>query len=277
MKIFVTGGTGFIGSHFLKKCANSGIEVVALRRSKNSLCKINLSSEPNWIEGDLSSVQKRDFKGIDCLVHLASAGVSEKLCWTELLRVNVLESVNLWLNAANAGVKNFLICGSCFEYGKSGDCFDFIPTDAPLLPATPYASSKAAATMSAIGLATERNVSVKILRPFHVYGEGESSQRLWPSLRKAALSGEDFRMTKGEQIRDFVHVTQVAEELGNHCLNWQVPQGQVSIKNLGTARSQTLIKFCKHWWTRWDATGTILPGTVPYRPNEVMRYVPKIN
>lgn len=45
---------------------------------------------------------------------------------------------------------------------------------------------------------------------FHVYGEREAETRFWPSLRRAALAGEDFPMTKGEQIRDFMPVETLA-------------------------------------------------------------------
>ena len=57
----------------------------------------------------------------------------------------------------------------------------FIPTDAPLEPTGPYHASKAAATMAALGLAVDRKLSLSVLRPFHVFGEGEEETRFWPA------------------------------------------------------------------------------------------------
>ena len=51
------------------------------------------------------------------------------------------------------------------------------------------------------------------MRLFQVFGEGESENRLWPSLKKAAISGENVDMTKGEQLRDFIPVEDVANQL----------------------------------------------------------------
>ena len=58
--------------------------------------------------------------------------------------------------------------------------------------------------------AEEHQLSLEILRVFHVSGEGESQNRFWPSLRRAALAGEDFQMRAGEQIRDFLNVLDVS-------------------------------------------------------------------
>jgi nucleoside-diphosphate-sugar epimerase len=73
-----------------------------------------------------------------------------------------------------------------------------------------YPTSKAAASTATIGLANTTKANLFLGRIFQVFGEGEAENRLWPSLRKAALAGEDFPMTPGEQIRDFIPVEDVA-------------------------------------------------------------------
>jgi Nucleoside-diphosphate-sugar epimerases len=52
MKIFLTGGTGFLGSHFINIAHNAGHQLVCIRR-KGSQPKINLQKSPIWVEGDL--------------------------------------------------------------------------------------------------------------------------------------------------------------------------------------------------------------------------------
>jgi len=88
-----------------------------------------------------------------------------------------------------------VVVGSCFEYGRSGEWYEFIPPDAPLEPTQTYPASKAAASVAFYQLAVELNLRLSIHRIFQVFGEGEVESRLWPSLRKAAASGADLEMT----------------------------------------------------------------------------------
>ena len=276
MRLFVTGGTGFIGSHFLNLAIANNHHVVAIRRNEDSKPRIPLAAEPEWLTKSLNNIVESDLEGTDCLVHLASCGVTQSESWETLFQVNVLESLNLWNRAINAGIKKLIICGSCFEYGRSGEHYEFIPVDAPLLPATPYAASKAAASTAAIGLASDKEISITIMRPFHVYGEGEDMCRLWPSLRMAALLGKNYPMTAGQQVRDFVKVEIVACAFLAEATQQNFQFGQALVRNLGSGQPQTVLSFCQTWWKKWNAAGAIQPGAIAYRKNEVLRYVPQL-
>jgi nucleoside-diphosphate-sugar epimerase len=134
MKITITGATGLIGSHLLKELTKYYPEVSALRR-KGARPRIPLERDPIWIEGQLNDLTEKDLKGTDCLIHLAAHGVDPREAnWEDCFRWNVIESVELWRRAASAGVRNFIICGSCFEYGATGDSCEYISVDAPLRP-----------------------------------------------------------------------------------------------------------------------------------------------
>lgn len=277
MRIFVTGGTGFIGSHFVKLAIRAGHDVIALRRS-GSRPPISMEIEPRWVEAPLDRVPTEYLKNVEALVHFAAHGVVEpqQASWDECFFWNVTASLKLWQNAQHAGVKRFLICGSCFEYGSSGEKFDFVPPSAPLEPTGPYHSSKAAATMAAIGFAVDKQVCVTILRPFHVYGEGEAQHRFWPSLLRAASLGEDFNMTEGNQLRDFQPVEETAQAF-LAALDHPTERGKATIKNLGSGTPVALKDFANYWWNYWQASGTIMLGQIPYRANEVMRFVPELH
>lgn len=276
MKIFVTGGTGFIGSHFLKQAVAAGHSVVVLRRA-GSEPRVALQFAPEWAEGKLDDDWSEKLSQCQAVVHLAAAGVSPQTAgWDELFEVNVRQSLNLWRQAAKAGVKQLLVCGSCFEYGQSGERYEFIPANAPLEPTHAYAASKAAATMAALALAREHQLELLMLRPFHAFGEGEEKTRFWPALRRAALTGEDFPMTAGEQVRDFVPVETVAENFVAALVRTDLRAGAPKIENVGTGKPQTLRAFAEYWWRHWEAKGKLKIGEMPYRANEVMRYVPQI-
>lgn len=275
MRIFVTGGTGFIGSHFLKLAIDQGYEVVALRRP-GSTPRIQLQKEPIWIDGTLEDDLRAGFSGCNTLVHLASHGVDLQATWEDCFRWNVVASIVTWHAAVEAGVRRLIIAGSCFEYGQSAENYDFIPCSAPLLPTASYHSSKAAATMAAIGLAIDKQVQVAVLRPFHTYGEGEAAHRFWPALRNAALAGENFPMTSGTQLRDFTHVSDMAAKFVEAVKRTDLQPGKPVIENLGSGHPCTLYEFARSEWERLGATGQLIPNMIPMRKNEVMRYVPEL-
>ena len=174
MRIFLTGATGFIGSHILNESVKYNHEIIALKRETHSKTKVKLISNPIWKFGELSKTTEEDLKNIDTVLHLASHSANvpyDNL--TNCLKVNLIDTINFFEMAYNCGVRKFITTGSCFEYGKKGEDYEFIPPSAPLLPTQTYPASKAAASIALIQWALEKNVSLSILRLFQIYGEGE--------------------------------------------------------------------------------------------------------
>lgn len=271
MKIFLTGGTGFVGSHFLAQALEQGHEVVALRRP-GSQPRIELRQQPTWVDGALDDDHSASLAGVDVLVHLASHtpnppydSLDKCLYW------NVFASLQLARQAVEQGIKHFIVAGSCFEYGRSAERVEYLDIDTPLEPTLSYPTSKAAASIAFQGLARELNLHLKLLRIFQVYGEGEPASRLWPSLRAAALAGKDFRMSAGEQVRDFIPVEEVARQFVQALDFTDVLPGQPRVEHVATGKPQSLLEFSQHWWRHWGGTGQLIVGAVPYRHNEMMR------
>jgi nucleoside-diphosphate-sugar epimerase len=277
VRILVTGATGFIGSHFVNYASSAGQDIVALRRSAGSVPRIVLARNPEWLTAAISQVTERELAGIDAIVHLAAAGISPRTgTWDELLEWNVVAPAKLMLTAANAGVKRFVAAGSCFEYGRAGERYEFIPTDAPLEPTGPYAASKAAGGLLLRTIAEEKKLKLSYLRLFSVFGEGQHESNLWPMIRRAALAGENLPLTSGEQVRDFIPVERVAAELLSAARDETLEAGVPRVCNIGTGRPQTVRQFAEHWWREFGAQGQLLIGKLPYRSDEVMRYVPQV-
>ena len=276
MHIFLTGGTGFIGSHFIKLALEKSHNIKAIKRGKNSFPKILLPNNPDWLIKNFSELEKNDLHDCETLIHLASHSTNIPYDTLEnCMNFNVIETLKLFNLAFASGIRKFIITGSCYEYGKKGEEYNFIPPDAPLFPTQSYPASKAAASILLIQWALERNVSLKILRLFQVYGEGELKTRLWPTLKDKAIKGEDLKMTFGEQIRDFIKVEDVAKLILSESLN--LKKDNISIMNIGSGKPTKLKDFVKHNWSVLNAKGMIKFGEIPYRKNEIMRFVPKIN
>ena len=278
MKVLLTGASGFIGRHTLKALLDAGHDVSAIHRNGDHLSE----DKVRWVH---SSLEKPDWNKIErelngerfALLHLAASGVDpKKHNWEDCFRCNVTHALEFWLESIKRGADRIVTCGTCFEYGSAAEKHAFIPTSAALEPLNAYAASKAAATMALHGVSSAFGISSLSLRPCVVFGEGEAEYRLWPSLRRAALSGHDFPMTAGTQIRDFVPVQHVAGELARGVARSDLPTGRLTIENVGSGKGQTILEFAAEWWHKWEATGSLLPGALETRKHEADRFVPLI-
>lgn len=276
MKLFVTGGTGFVGSHFVQQALANGYEVIAQRRP-GSISRLPLKREPIWVDRALDRDFEIELAGCDAIVHFAShtpnppyAPLDECLYW------NVYATTRLIQQAAVQGVRNVLVAGTCFEYGAAAVGQEYVHPSTEMRPALTYPISKAAATTACLGLARHLGLRLQVLRIFQVFGEGESSTRFWPALRAAAQEGRNFPMSAGSQVRDFIAVEDVAFQF-MRALNFSgVECGQPHIRNVGTGKAQSLLEFAQHWWTKWKAQGQLLPGEMGLRPGELPRLVANV-
>jgi nucleoside-diphosphate-sugar epimerase len=165
-----------------------------------------------------------------------------------------------------------VVAGSFAEYGRAADRHEFLPADAALEPTSPYAASKAAACMLAVALAAQHQLELCYLRIFSAFGEGQHESNFFPSLRRAALSGEDFPMTSGEQVRDFIPVEDVARAILAAARMPGVEPGRPRMMNVASGRPVALRDFAQDWWRRLGARGRLLAGAVPYRSAEPKRF-----
>jgi nucleoside-diphosphate-sugar epimerase len=278
MKLFVTGGTGFIGSHFLRQALSAGHEVVALRRKSDSRTKFAIPKEPIWIEASLGKLDASLWSGVDVLVHLAAGGVTpQPATWESCYQVNVVDTLALVSSALDAGVRRVFVSGSYAEYGLAGLRYDLIPPDAPLEPTDPYAASKASSCVALAALCRARKFELAYYRLFSVYGDGQNAQNFWPQIRSAALSGADFDMTAGSQVRDFINVQDAVNILLEACSRADLKMGVPHIRNLASGEPITLRDFALRVWKESRARGKINFGAIPNRPNEVARYIPLLS
>ena len=276
MRILLTGGTGFIGSHLLKELLQVDHYVVALRRP-GSLPVIQLQHQPLWLESSLFDLNANDLEGFDVVIHLASAGVSpQKASWQELQQINVAAGLHLIQLAHDAGVRRFVAAGTCFEYGTESQAWDCIPPNASLKPITPYGSSKAAGFLMLEAFAKANPMEFFYGRIFTAYGEGQFSGNLWPSLRQTAIAGNDFPMTDGENIRDFIPVADVARHLRTAAERRDIQSDQPLVVNIGSGYGLRVVDFAQQQWQHFGATGSLQPGAIRGRPDQMQRCVADI-
>ena len=277
MKLFVTGGTGFVGSHFLQQALAAGHDVIAQRRP-GSRPRLQLTREPVWVDRALDQDFEAELAGCDAVVHLASHTPNPPYAPLDVcLYWNVYATTRLIQQAAAQGVKNVMVAGTCFEYGVAAEGQDFVHPATEMRPSLSYPISKAAATTACMGLARQLSLRLQVLRIFQVFGEGEAATRFWPALRSAALEGRDFAMSAGVQVRDFIEVSEVATQFLNAIEFNGVMPGEPQLRNVGTGRAESLLEFARAWWAAWGATGQLMPGHVGLRPGELARLVANVD
>lgn len=273
MNIFVTGATGFVGGYFVNEALSRGHKVTGLIRT-DSKPKIAPRACVHWTRVELNKIATNDLAGADVLVHFASVGVSpQKSTWEELYFWNVMVLLRLLEAAASAEIKKIIIAGSFIEYGLSADDYELIPVTAALRPTTPYAASKASGFELAHSFCIKNSISLVYKRIYSAYGIGQYQGNFWPSLRAAALGGEDFPMTSGEQIRDFISADKVAQQFMDS-VEAEMDSGSIPVvQNVCTGQGISVLEFAKYWWQELNAKGVLLPGAVKSRGNEPIRFV----
>ena len=207
-RVMLTGASGFIGRQTVPYLLAAGFEVHAAGTRP-----IEGLREVMWHTVDLldASSARRLVAAVQPshVLHLAWH-VPPGQFWTSLENVRwVQASVEILLAFAEHGGRRWVSAGSCAEYdwSGSGTCQE---DETPLAPATLYGACKGALHSIQLHVARQAGFSVATGRVFHVYGPYEPPARLAPSVIRALLRGEAAPCTHGRQIRDFLHVEDVA-------------------------------------------------------------------
>lgn len=260
MKIFLTGHTGFIGSELYSLLKSTHFSVISFERN-------DLRSKDNIY--DFLKLHRANSD--DLLINLACVGVNATESLEDCLKFNLLTTLNLCNIACDFGIAKYIFTGSCFEYGLSGNTNNFLDEDSNLLPTGSYATSKVISYYALKEFFSNNSAVVAYLRLFQVYGESESGNRLFPSLLKAAQSGDDFEMSDGEQVRDFIHVSHVNNYLFRLVENFKL-YSNFNILNVCSGVPTSVKDFANYHWARVNAKGKILFGRKK-RKNEFARIV----
>jgi len=221
-KIMVTGGAGFIGSHIVDRILKQDYEVVVIDDLSQGRLD-NISGHLNdkkfkFIKADIRDLGKVEetVKDADAIFHEAavtSATTSfEDPIYTN--DVNAAGTLNLLKACLNSNVKKFIYASSCAVYGETETPQQSEET--PTSPISPYAAAKIAAENYCKLFNRRYGLEAIVLRYFNVYGP----RQLWSSPYSGVIAKFIDRLMRGEppvihgdgeQRRDFVNVSDVAE------------------------------------------------------------------
>jgi UDP-glucose 4-epimerase len=273
MKILVTGGTGYIGSHTVVELQQAGYEVVALDNFDNSspevLDNIKKITGKDLAFGKVDIRDKaaltqflKEQQGIDAVIHFAAnkavgESVANPLKYYEN---NVGGTVNLLYAMEAAGIKQIVFSSSCTVYGEANPP---VGEDAPIPVAnSPYGNTKQICEEVLRDYSNISELKVVSLRYFNPVGAHESAligelplgvpTNLVPFITQTAIGkrekltvfGNDYPTPDGTNIRDYIHVVDLAKAhvAAIDYLAKKKYQTAFSVFNLGTGRGNSVLE-----------------------------------
>ncbi len=217
MKVVVTGGAGFIGSHLSELLASEGRDVLVFDNFSNPSPAFS-PSKKNIFNGDVTRPAdlKRAFSGVTSVCHLAAnISVTESVSNpATVAETNVVGTHNVLKAAADANVQRVVFASSCAVYGDQHELP--IAESAPLNPLSPYAETKLAGEKLCRSFSESRGLGTVALRLFNVYGPGQNPGGEYAAAIPKFISLSLAKGNKphtifgdGKQTRDFVYVGDV--------------------------------------------------------------------
>jgi nucleoside-diphosphate-sugar epimerase len=223
-RVLVTGASGFIGSHLTRLLVREGCAVYVLLRNTSSTWRIeDILPKVEIIRGDLLELDAvmQQLKKIqpEICIHLAWYAEPGKY-WVSEENLRMLSTtLQLASCLAKLGCKKFVGTGTCVEYDTD---LGYLSENSSTKPRSLYAAAKLASCNILIELAGGAHLDFAWARLFQPFGPYEDQHRLVPSIICSLLHNRAANLTKGEQIRDFLHVQDVARAI------WAITQSKLS-------------------------------------------------
>lgn len=243
--IFITGGAGFIANRLIRELVNDNFITVFDNFYRDTLSSTDLGQHPNVnvIRGSVLEYEhlEASMEGADIVVHAAAiAGIDTVIkSPTNTMKINIIGTTNALEAAVKHKVKDRFVNFSTSEvFGR----MSFKSTEDSTTKVGSagearwtYAVSKLAAEHLAHAYHKEMGLPIVTVRPFNVYGEGQTGEGAMQIFIKKAINDEDIYIYgDGSQIRSWCYVNDFIEGL-IHCIHNQNAIGESF--NIGNAKS----------------------------------------
>lgn len=211
MKIFLTGGTGFIGSWVVKRLLEKGHEVTILARNSDKIPVLKRASGVKLIDGGFKNREgiENGLKGQDACVHIALGWGDTPI---DMIANDTAFTVYLLEKAQNAGVEQFIYTSSTAALGEMRP---LMTPDSVCRPVDLYGATKAASEAYLLGFAHKSNIRCNIIRPGYTFGnpafEGGTTQpdRRFHKIVENALNNKPIELIKYDGTQ-FIHAGDLA-------------------------------------------------------------------
>src|ERR1700756_1496142 len=294
MSVLVTGGAGYIGSHTVHALAEAGESVVVIDNLSTGFSAfvpegvplfIGDASDENLVEGVIAAHE------VESIVHFAGSVVVPESMRDPLAyyRNNTMTTRSLLNTAVKCGISRFIFSSTAAVYGNPDQVP--VPEDAPTRPLSPYGSSKLMTEIMLHDVASAHGMAYVVLRYFNVAGadplarfglatvgathllkiavEAATGQRA-----KIDVFGTDYPTPDGSCIRDFIHVSDLAQA-HRAALAYLRDGGTSATLNCGYGRGYSVLEtieavrrgFGRHFAVQY----------APRRPGDIMTMVADVS
>ena len=210
--ILITGAAGFVGSNLTRYFVSRGIKInIIIKRSSNTWRLNDIIKKTNVHYADVSDINKikKIIKKIKpkTIYHLATHGGYSDQNDLEKIKKSILDATYNLINECKKYKFNiFINTGSSSEYGFKNKA---MKEDDILVPNSYYSVFKSSSTLYCQYESFKSNIQIVTIRPFHVYGPYERSNRLIPSLIKNMLSDKKVKLVSPKVSRDMIYISDV--------------------------------------------------------------------
>jgi len=221
MKYIVTGSTGFVGQKIVQALLKMGKQVISLTTNHNINEKILTSIQGSQVIliNSLNKINKSLLDG-STVIHCAWSNVQDIMHPSHY--DHALEQIDFLYLIAESKAKKLVITGTCYEFGAKIGPMSILSKTAPN---TPYAKAKDIVHREALDIILKNtDIDFTWARLFYIFGEGQHEKSLYAQLMKAINDEKEFfNMSLGEQLYDYLEVSDVANFLCHVAVNKSPP------------------------------------------------------
>ena len=278
MQVLITGGAGFIGSHYVHHALKTHpkwqvtvLDKLTYAGNPANLEGLEQTGRYRFLQGDIASRKDVDAAmtdGVDCIFNFAAEthvdrSIGDPDCF---IRTDVYGTYALLEAARARGVQRFIQISTDEVYGSvsSGSSRE----DSPLMPSNPYSASKSAADRLAYSYHATYDLPVLITRASNNYGPRQYPEKLIPLFITNALDDQPLPLYgDGQNIRDWIHVS-------DHCtaLDAVLENGTCGeVYNIGAGNEKRNIEITEYILSRLEKPRDLV-RPVKDRPGHDRRY-----
>lgn len=252
-KILVTGGLGFIGSHFIiymlthdSHCQIYNLDAETYAGNRKNVSEVEDHPNYHFYKGNIQDralLEKIFSQGIDAVVHFAAESHVDRSIQNPYLFVetNVLGTQCLLEAAKKFGVKRFVHISTDEVYGSLGPVGAFTETT-PLAPNSPYSASKAGSDLIARAYFQTYGLPVIITRCSNNYGPKQLPEKWIPLVITRAMRDEPIPVYgDGMNVRDWLYVEDHCEAIARVLRHGKPGE----IYNIGGSNERTNLEIAK--------------------------------
>jgi dTDP-6-deoxy-L-talose 4-dehydrogenase (NAD+) len=266
MKVAVTGATGFVGRYVVAELERRNVSPTLVCHPSEAA--VLAASPHRTVAIDIRDAPADAFARLDrpdVLVHLAWGGLPQYRS-AHHFTVEAPAHFQFLRGLVDAGLTHLLAAGTCYEYGMQSGA---LREDLEARPVTAYGFGKDMLRRQLEFLAPYTGATLTWARLFYPYGDGQAPNSLWPSLKKAVADGAaTFDMSKGDQLRDYLHI----EEVARHLVSLALAEREFGIVNICSGSPISIRALVERWLAENGWSIELNLGRYPYPDYEPLEF-----